>query len=111
MRDEEVTCWRLRLGQYHGHWLLGIELHACLFSSYCEALGVVLVAPYFEVGRSRDYQRLGRLGRGPRADVALVEEGLADVDQGARDAVGEGEVVGGEREALAAAAPEARGTL
>lgn len=45
--------------------------HACLFAEYCDAHGVVLVAPHFEVGRARDYQRLGRSGRGPRADAAL----------------------------------------
>ena len=31
----------------------------------------VLVAPYFSHGHSADYQRLGRTGRGPRADAAL----------------------------------------
>jgi pimeloyl-ACP methyl ester carboxylesterase len=43
---------------------------ACLFSSHCEAHGAVLVAPLFEDG-ARDYQRLGRSGRGPRSDAAL----------------------------------------
>lgn len=48
-----------------------VHEHASLFSSYCEDLGVVLVAPYFPEERSSDYQRLGRSGRGPRADAAL----------------------------------------
>lgn len=41
------------------------------FSDHCEKFKVVLVAPYFTQGHSRDYQRLGRSGRGPRADAAL----------------------------------------
>ncbi len=44
---------------------------ARLFSRQCEEFGVVLVAPLFAEEQSRDYQRLGRSGRGPRADVAL----------------------------------------
>ncbi|HYM82461.1 MAG TPA: alpha/beta fold hydrolase [Candidatus Limnocylindria bacterium] len=43
---------------------------ASMFSSYCEAQGVVLVAPLF-ADDYRDYQRLGRSGRGPRSDAAL----------------------------------------
>src|SRR5262245_20073214 len=42
-----------------------------LFSAFCEPRGVVLVAPYFPPEPFRDYQRLGRSGRGPRADAAL----------------------------------------
>jgi pimeloyl-ACP methyl ester carboxylesterase len=41
------------------------------FSEHCESSSVVLVAPYFSQGHSADYQRLGRTGRGPRADAAL----------------------------------------
>jgi poly(3-hydroxybutyrate) depolymerase len=41
------------------------------FSNLCEARGVVLVAPVFTADRHADYQRLGRVGRGIRADVAL----------------------------------------
>jgi dienelactone hydrolase len=41
------------------------------FSAQCEEFNVVLVAPYFSQGHSTDYQRLGRSGRGPRADAAL----------------------------------------
>lgn len=44
---------------------------ARLFAPLCEALGAVLVAPYFAGEEHRDYQRLGRLGRGRRADAAL----------------------------------------
>jgi poly(3-hydroxybutyrate) depolymerase len=44
---------------------------AQLFSSYCEEFGVVLVAPLFTEEHSKDYQRLGRAGHGPRADAAL----------------------------------------
>jgi pimeloyl-ACP methyl ester carboxylesterase len=47
------------------------EEHANLFASRCEQLGVVLIAPLFPEDRARDYQRLGRWGRGTRADVAL----------------------------------------
>ncbi len=45
--------------------------HATLFSAQCEELGVVLVAPRFSEEESRDYQRLGRAGRGTRADIVL----------------------------------------
>lgn len=47
------------------------------FAGYSEKYGVVLVAPHFPAERYGDYQRLGREGRGTRADVALdsiVEE-------------------------------------
>lgn len=47
------------------------------FAPYAEKAGVVLVAPHFAPERHPDYQRLGRSGRGPRADAtlaAIVEE-------------------------------------
>ncbi len=34
--------------------------------------GIALVAPLFEEKRCRDYQRLGRSGKGPRADLAVT---------------------------------------
>jgi len=45
--------------------------HATEFASFAEHYGVVLVAPLFPKDRFRDYQRLGRKGRGKRADHAL----------------------------------------
>lgn len=45
--------------------------HARLFAPLAERYGVVLVAPYFERVRFGDYQRLGRTGRGERADQML----------------------------------------
>ena len=45
--------------------------HAAEFASFVEHYGVVLVAPLFPKDRFRDYQRLGRKGRGKRADHAL----------------------------------------
>jgi len=50
---------------------LNAHEHATLFSSYCETYGVVMVAPRFSAQQYRDYQRLGRVGLGDRADVAL----------------------------------------
>lgn len=47
------------------------EEHATLFAPYAAARGVVLVAPCFTRDRDDDYQRLGRTGRGRRADLAL----------------------------------------
>ena len=41
------------------------------FESLAEACGWVLLAPEFGEKRHADYQRLGRTGRGPRADHAL----------------------------------------
>lgn len=45
--------------------------HAERFAPFAERYGVVLIAPYFAHDRFPDYQRLGRKGRGERADVAL----------------------------------------
>ena len=45
--------------------------HARLLSTYCETYGVILVAPIFSAEQHPDYQRLGRVGRGKRADLAL----------------------------------------
>jgi pimeloyl-ACP methyl ester carboxylesterase len=45
--------------------------HAELFAPYCEEQGVVLVAPLFTEEYTRDFQRLGRQGRGARADLIL----------------------------------------
>jgi pimeloyl-ACP methyl ester carboxylesterase len=56
------------------------EEHANLFAPLCESFGVTLVAPCFIEPHFKDYQRLGRMGRGMRADQALdtlLEEVLA----------------------------------
>ena len=45
--------------------------HAESFASFAERHGVVLIAPYFSLERFPDYQRLGRKGKGERADLAL----------------------------------------
>ena len=45
--------------------------HATLFMPFAEHAGVVLVAPYFDPDGNEDYQRLGRQGRGHRADQVL----------------------------------------
>jgi poly(3-hydroxybutyrate) depolymerase len=44
---------------------------ARVFAAYCETAGVVMLAPVFTSEQHGDYQRLGRVGRGVRADVAL----------------------------------------
>ncbi|HEV3010348.1 MAG TPA: hypothetical protein VGX52_15075 [Burkholderiales bacterium] len=44
---------------------------AGVFSDLCESTGAVMVAPVFTAERHADYQRLGRAGRGVRADLAL----------------------------------------
>ena len=52
------------------------QTQAYAFPELCERFGVVMAVPVFGVD-ARDYQRLGRSGRGPRADAALdavVEE-------------------------------------
>ncbi len=46
--------------------------HARAFCRLAEERGAVLAAPVFEAPRFDDYQRLGRTGRGDRADEALV---------------------------------------
>jgi poly(3-hydroxybutyrate) depolymerase len=45
--------------------------HAKLLSSVAELYGVIVLAPLFSEKQFPDYQRLGRLRRGPRADLAL----------------------------------------
>jgi pimeloyl-ACP methyl ester carboxylesterase len=47
------------------------DQHAQLLSAYCDLHGAVLVAPLFDLAQHPDYQRLGRQGRGKRADLAL----------------------------------------
>ena len=42
-----------------------------VFSPLCETYGAVLVVPVFRAAQHRDYQRLGRKGRGPRVDHLL----------------------------------------
>lgn len=49
------------------------EEHARKFAPYAEQYGVILIAPYFSENHFPDYQRLGRKGRGKRADLALQE--------------------------------------
>lgn len=44
---------------------------AQLLASMAERYGVIVLAPLFGARQFPDYQRLGRLGRGPRADLAL----------------------------------------
>jgi pimeloyl-ACP methyl ester carboxylesterase len=46
--------------------------HIALFRELSDAYGVMLVVPEFEAAVYRDYQRLGRKGIGPRADLALI---------------------------------------
>lgn len=41
------------------------------FSTNCETAGVVMLAPIFTSEQHADYQRLGRVGRGVRADITL----------------------------------------
>ena len=47
------------------------DQHARLLSTYSEVYGAILVAPIFSAEQHPDYQRLGRIGRGKRADVTL----------------------------------------
>ncbi len=53
----------------------GISLNALeqveSFAPYAEARGQVVIAPCFDTPEDGDYQRLGRRGRGRRADLAL----------------------------------------
>jgi len=51
---------------------------AGVFSTLCEEHGVILVAPIFTVKQHKDYQRLGRKGRGSRVDL-LLNQHLAEV--------------------------------
>lgn len=44
---------------------------AHLFAPFAERYGVLLIAPLFPKDRFQDYQRLGRKGKGERADFAL----------------------------------------
>mgnify|MGYP002640863476 FL=1 len=44
--------------------------HAKRFAPFAERYGVILIAPVFSQKRFPDYQRLGRKGKGERADIA-----------------------------------------
>jgi pimeloyl-ACP methyl ester carboxylesterase len=46
--------------------------HVGLFRQFAERYNIVLLAPTFAPDAFRDYQRLGRTGYGPRADLALI---------------------------------------
>jgi pimeloyl-ACP methyl ester carboxylesterase len=48
------------------------EEHITLFRPWADRYRVLLLAPHFSRERFRDYQRLGRKGMGPRADLALI---------------------------------------
>ncbi|MEO8443951.1 MAG: PHB depolymerase family esterase [Gammaproteobacteria bacterium] len=47
------------------------DQHARLLAGYCDIYGAILVAPIFTAEEHPDFQRLGRVGRGKRADIAL----------------------------------------
>ncbi len=62
-----------------GHLLVSVhgisrnaEEHIELFRPYADRHRVNLLAPVFDADSFGDYQRLGRKGRGPRADLALI---------------------------------------
>ena len=46
--------------------------HLDLLRPYAEHHGATLIVPSFAAGSYPDYQRMGRRGRGPRADLALI---------------------------------------
>ena len=48
-----------------------VDQYARLLAAYAEMYGAVLLVPHFSAARYPDYQRLGRVGRGRRADLAL----------------------------------------
>ncbi|MDX1252402.1 MAG: hypothetical protein IDH49_09195 [Gammaproteobacteria bacterium] len=52
--------------------------HAERFAPLAERYGAVLIAPYFSKDRFPDYQRLGRTGKGERAD-SVLDRIVADV--------------------------------
>lgn len=58
----------------------GVDSQARQFAPLVEQYGGVLVAPLFQKGRFSDYQRLGRRGKGARADLALKRI-VADVSR------------------------------
>ena len=47
--------------------------HATVFGELCERSGVVMLVPIFTEDLHKDYQRLGRQGRGNRIDLLLHE--------------------------------------
>jgi len=51
-----------------------------LFAPYAERYGAVMLAPCYSSERYPDYQRLSRIGRGPRSDEAL-DRMVAEVAQ------------------------------
>lgn len=54
------------------HGLSGnFHKQAKAFLSFCESYSIILVAPHYSEEQHTDYQRLGRLGKGQRADIFL----------------------------------------
>lgn len=49
-----------------------VDEHIGLFRHLADRHGVVLIAPTYAPNVFKDYQRLGRTGQGPRADLALI---------------------------------------
>ncbi len=49
-----------------------VDEHVGLFRHLADWYGAVLIAPTFTRDVFKDYQRLGRMGFGPRADLALI---------------------------------------
>ncbi|MFN0058046.1 MAG: PHB depolymerase family esterase [Planctomycetota bacterium] len=52
--------------------------HASVFTPMCEEYGVVMLVPIFTKDLHKDYQRLGRKGRGSRTDL-LLQQFLVEV--------------------------------
>lgn len=76
--SQEYLVYVPRSGAYEAPILAavhGIARNAAeqarVFSLHCEMAGIVMVAPKFTAEQHADYQRLGRLGRGVRADRVL----------------------------------------
>lgn len=65
-----VDCGRI-LVSVHGVSRNARE-HVDAFRAFADRYGVMLLAPVFSADAFRDYQRLGRAGIGPRADLALI---------------------------------------
>ncbi len=84
--DRWPQCGSLRFQQYPTHaesgrktllvavhgWNRGVDNHYKLLQPVADALKAYLITPLFDETTFADYQRLGRRGKGQRADLALL---------------------------------------
>ncbi len=87
--DPALPCTLLlpSVGMAPRRWLVSVHgisrndrEHLQAFAPFAASRGVAMLVPRFGRGDFSDYQRLGRRGRGPRADLALLQA-IEEIEQ------------------------------